>query len=207
MFVIVDVFLMVLLVPNTYWRRLCRFRLRRLWRWLWRRLWRCWLRRLCRCLRWRWLLRRRPPICVGLAPDDAISGICSTYTCDYYSTLVLVSANNRWRAACWSQAGRTMCVQKVWNAGVLIGRSIAAAIWVCWAIGSVRRGVNASFSNRVSIRRSVPSRLIGMWLEAIMANRDVRKVGDRSGGWAFRRSCRDSVVQLSGCSVAIAKSI
>ena len=100
-----------------------------------------------------------------------------------------------------------MCVQKVWNAGVLVGRTIAAAIWVCCVAGSVSSGVNASFSNRMSIRRSVPSRLIGIWLEAIMANSVVRKVGDRSGGWAFRRSCRDSAVQLSGCSVAIAKSI
>jgi len=205
MFVFVDVFFVGFVGFVIYCRRLWRFR--RLWRRLCRCLWLCrclccWLRRL---LRWRWLLRRRPPICAGLAPDDAISGICSTYTCDYYSTLV--SANNRWRAACWSQAGRTMCVQKVWNAGVLFGRSIAAAIWICWLSGSDRRGVNTGFSNRVSIRRSVPSRLIGMWLEVIVVNSVVRKVGDRSGGWAFRRSCRDSAVQLSGCSVAIAKSI
>ena len=82
-----------LVVVVVYCRRLCRFRLRRLWRRLWRRLCLCccccWLRR--RWLRLRWLLRRRPPICAGLAPDDATSGICSTYICDYYSTAEMIA--------------------------------------------------------------------------------------------------------------------
>ena len=79
-------------VIGVYWRRLCRFRLRRLWRRFWRWLWRwlCCCLRLLRCLRWRWL-RRLPPICVGLAPDDATSGICSTYICDYYSTAEMIA--------------------------------------------------------------------------------------------------------------------